>query len=173
MVKHSLKFGFDNRRIKAGGNDANDASGNYSFNGIFTKSAPVSSGTGGADLADMLLGYPASGNISPSTKLTDYADYYGAYIQDDFRLSNKLTLNLGLRWERELGLQEVNNGMVVNFDGTAANPLAANVTGISPKSVVQYAGTNGRTTLGHPLFNNGGPRFCLAYQLNSKTAPRT
>jgi hypothetical protein len=170
--RHSLRAGFDYRRIKAAGNDANNAAGDYSFNGIFTKSAPVSSGTGGADLADMLLGYPASGNIYTSTKLTDYADYYGIYIQDDFRLSSKLTLNLGLRWERELGLQEVNNGMVVNFDGAAANPLAANVTGISPKGVIQYAGTNGKTTVGNPVLNKWGPRFGLAYQINSKTVVR-
>src|SRR5258708_18618657 len=170
--RHSLKAGFDYRRIKAAGNDANNAGGDYNFNGIFTKSAPVSSGTGGADLADMLLGYPASGNIYTSTKLTDYADYYGVYIQDDFRLNSKLTLNLGLRWERELGLQEVNNGMVVNFDGTAANPLGANVTGIAPKGVVQCAGTNGRTWVGNPVSAKWGPRFGVAYQLTPKTVLR-
>jgi hypothetical protein len=169
--RHSLKLGFDYRRIKAAGNDANNAGGDYNFNGIFTKSAPASSGVGGADLADMLLGYPASGNIYSSSKLTDFADYYGVYLQDDFRVSSKLTLNLGLRWERELGLQEVNNGMVLNFDGTAANPLAAGITGISPKGAVQYAG-NGRTTVGNPIANKWGPRFGLAYELNSKTVLR-
>jgi hypothetical protein len=170
--RHSLKAGFDYRRIKTAGNDANDAAGDYAFNGIFTKSAPTSAGTGGADLADMLLGYPSSGNIYTSSKLTQFADYYGLYIQDDFRVTNRLTLNLGLRWERELGLQEVNNGILVNFDGTAANPLAANVTGIQPKGVVQYAGTNGKTTAGNPYDNKWGPRFGFAYQLNSKTVVR-
>ena len=91
MGSHSLKAGFDYRRIKAAGNDANDASGNYHFNGIFTKSAPTSAGTGGTDLADMLLGYPSSGAIYTSTKLTDIANYYGLYVQDDFRVSAKLT----------------------------------------------------------------------------------
>jgi len=169
--RHNLKAGFDYRRIKAAGNDANDAAGDYAFNGIFTKSSPTSSGTGGADLADMLLGYPASGNIYTSTKLTDFADYYGVYIQDDFRMSSKLTLNIGMRWEHEAGLHEINNGMVVNFDGTAANPLAANVTGISPKGAVQYAG-NGTTSVGDPTANKWGPRFGFAYQLNSKTVLR-
>src|SRR6266849_893300 len=148
MGRHNLKAGFDYRRIKAAGNDANNAAGDYAFNGIFTKSAPTSSGTGGSDLADMLLGYPSSGNIYSSTKLTDYADYYGVFIQDDFRVSSKLTLNLGLRWEHEAGLREVSNGMVINFDGAAANPLAANVAGISPKGIVQYAG-GGRTSVGN------------------------
>ncbi len=172
MGRHSLKAGFDYRRIKAAGNDANDAAGNYSFNGIFSKSAPTGSGTGGADMADLLLGYPSSGNIYTSTKLTDYADYYGFFIHDDFRVTSKLTLNIGLRLEHEIGLREVNNGMVVNFDGSAANPLAANVTGISPKGVVQYAGANGRTSVGNPVSAKWGPRFGVAYQLTPKTVLR-
>ena len=169
--KHSLKVGFDYRKIKAAGNDANDAGGSYSFNGIFTKSSPTSSGTGGSDLADLLLGYPASGAIYTSTKLTQFADYYGAYVQDDFRVLPKLTLNIGLRWERESGLQEVNNGILVNFDGSATNPLATNVTGITPKGVAEYAG-NGKTAAGNPYPNKWGPRFGFAYQLNSKTVVR-
>ncbi len=171
MGRHILKAGFDYRRIKAAGNDANDAAGNYAFNGIFTKSAPLSSGTGGADLADMLLGYPSSAAIYTSTKLTDIADYYGLYLQDDFRVSSRLTLNLGLRWEHEPGLKEINNGMVVNFDGAVANPLAANVTGITPAGAVVYAG-NGRNTVGSPTANKMGPRFGLAYKLDSKTVIR-
>jgi hypothetical protein len=169
--RHNLKAGFDYRRIKAAGNDANDAAGNYNFNGIFTKSAPTSSGTGGADLADLLLGYPSSGAIYTSTKLTDVANYYGIYLQDDFRVSKRLTLNLGLRWEHEAGLYEMNNGMLVNFDGTVANPLAANVSGISPKGQVVYAG-NGKNTVGNPYTSKWGPRVGMAYQLNSKTVVR-
>lgn len=169
--RHNIKAGFDYRRIKAAGNDANDAAGNYNFNGIFTKSSPTSAGTGGADLADLLLGYPSSGAIYTSSKLTDIANYYGLYVQDDFRVSKKLTLNLGIRWEHEAGLYEQNNGMVVNFDGTATNPLAANVTGISPKGEVVYAG-NGQTNVGNPFSNKWGPRAGLAYQLNSKTVIR-
>ncbi len=84
------------------------------------------------DLADM-LGYPSSSNIYTSSKLTDIANYYGLYIQDDFRVTRKLTINIGMRWEHEPGVYEQNNGMIVNFDGTAANPLAAKVSGISDK----------------------------------------
>ena len=169
--RHTLKAGFDFRRIKAAGNDANDAAGNYNFNGIFTKSNPTSSGSGGTDLADMLLGYPSSVAIYTSTKLTDIANYYGLYIQDDFRVSSRLTLNLGLRWEHEPGLREANNGMVVNFNGAVANPLAANVSGISPMGVVQYAG-NGRDTVGEQTSSKMGPRFGFAYKLDNKTVIR-
>src|SRR5260370_6923965 len=113
MGRQSLKAGFDYRRIKAAGNDANDAAGNYSFNGIFSKSAPTGSGTGGADMADLLLGYPSSGNIYTSTKLTDYADYYGFFIHDDFRVTSKLTLNIGLRLDPAIDLRESNNAIRV------------------------------------------------------------
>ncbi len=176
LGRHALKFGFDYRRIKAAGNDLNNGGGTFTFNGVFTKSmAPnaTSPGTGGADLADLLLGYPYSGSAYTSTKLTDYADYYGIYLQDNFRVSNKLTLNYGLRWEREIGLREVSNGLVTNFDTTATNPLAAGVTGITPLGVVQYAGINGSpTSLGNPYANKYGPRAGVAYQLNSKTVIR-
>jgi hypothetical protein len=171
MGRHSLKVGFDYRKIKAAGNDFNDAAGNYSFNGIFTASNGTGKGTGGADLADLLLGYPSSGNIYTSTKLSEFSNYYGAYVQDDFRFNSKLTINMGLRWEHESGLQEQNNGIVVNFDGTATNPLAANVTGISPKGEIVYAGGN-KTAAGNPYSSKWGPRVGLAYTLNSKTVVR-
>jgi hypothetical protein len=170
MGRHSLKFGFDYRRIKAAGNDSNDAAGQYSFNGVFTKSTPTAGGVG-VDLADMLLGYPSSGNIYTSSKLTDIANYYGLYIQDDFRVTSKLTINVGMRWEHEPGVYEQNNGMIVNFDGAAANPLASKVTGISPKGEVVYAGSD-KTNVGNPYGSKWGPRFGLAYQLASKTVIR-
>ncbi len=172
LGRHSLKAGFDYRRIKAAGNDFNDASGQYAFNGIFTKSAPTSAGTGGADLADMLLGYPSSGNIYTSSKLTDIANYYGLYIQDDFRVTAKLTINIGMRWEHEPGVYEQNNGMIVNFNGAVANPLAAGVTGISPKGEVVYATNGGKTTVGNPYTSKWGPRMGVAYQLTKKTVLR-
>ncbi len=171
--KHALKVGFDYRRIKTAGNNYNNGGGNYSFSGIFTASNATSTGTGGADLADLLLGYPVSGSITSSVKLTDYADYYGLYIQDNYRVNNKLTVNYGLRWERELGLQEVNNGLVTSFNTTATNPIAANVTGILPLGVVEYAGINGNpTSVGDPYSNKWGPRVGVAYQYDNKTVIR-
>jgi hypothetical protein len=173
MGRHALKLGFDYRRIKAAGNDYNTGGGQYTFNGIFSQSNATSTGTGGADLADLLLGYPVSGNITTSTKLTDFADYYGLYVQDNFRLSNKITLNYGLRWERETGLKEVNNGLVTNFNTAATNPIAPGVTGILPVGVVQYAGVNGASSsVGNPYSNKWGPRMGIAYQLDSKTVIR-
>jgi trimeric autotransporter adhesin len=171
--KHSFKAGFDYRRVKAAGNDYNTGGGSYTFNGIFTKSNDTSSGTGGADLADLLLGYPASGSITTSVKLYDYSDYYGLYVQDNYRVSNKLTVNYGLRWERESGIKEQNNGLVTNFNTTATNPIGGGVTGILPLGVVQYAGLGGApSSAGSPYNNKWGPRVGVAYQYDSKTVIR-
>jgi hypothetical protein len=172
LGRHSVKVGFDYRRLKAAGNDANNAGGQYAFNGIFTKSAPTSGGTGGADLADLLLGFPASGTEYTSSKLTDIVNYYGIYVQDDFRVTSKLTVNVGMRWEHESGLSEQNNGMVVNFNGSVPNPLAARVTGITPMGEVVYAGNGAKTTVGDPYSSKWGPRVGLAYQLQPKTVIR-
>ncbi len=71
-------------------------SGKYTFNGMFT-SVPGQSGSG---LPDLLLGLPASTTISTTdTIFHENLNYFAGYIQDDYRLSSKLTINLGLRYE--------------------------------------------------------------------------
>ena len=171
---HNLKAGFDYRRIHDDGNDFANSAGQFTFNGVFTRSTPLSAVSGtGADLADMLVGVPASGSGYIPTKLYEFADYFGAYAQDDIRLTKTITLNVGMRWERELGLQERNNSMVVGFNTTAANPLATGVTGISPKGVIEFAGVNGNSIhVSNPNMNKLGPRAGIAWQLNSKTTLR-
>ncbi len=171
--RHSLTVGFDYRQIKAAGNDLSDSSGYFAFNGIFTQSNPTSSGVGGADLADMLLGYPQTATGYTSTKLTDFANYYGLYVQDDFRFSDRLTLNLGLRWEREYGLQEANNAMITGFNGSAVNPMFGSVTGIVPSGILEFAGMNGApVNVGNPNLNKLAPRIGAAYRVNDKTVIR-
>ncbi len=135
--RHNLKAGFDYREIKAAGNDANNAAGDYTFNGIFTKSAPTSfwrrrcrSGrhAAGLSIGRRRIYFHQTDRCSPTTTASTCRTISACL--------RKLTLNMGMRWEHETGLQEVNNGMLVNFDGTAANPLAAGVTGIAPKGVI-------------------------------------
>ena len=171
MGRHSLTGGFDYRRIHTAGLDYGAGGGNFAFNGVFTRSTPT--GGGGADLADMLLGFPHDASITVPTNLNDFAAYYGGYVQDDFRLSSKITLNFGLRLEHETGLQEQNNGMVSGFLANATNPIQSQVQGVTTDGVVEFAGVNGAPlSIGHPNWSKWGPRAGVAYQLNSKTVIR-
>ena len=78
-----------------------------------------------------------------------------------------------MRWEREYGLQEKNNSMVVGFDTKTVNPLAANVTGILPKGVIQFAGVNGNSIhVSNPNLNKFAPRIGIAWQVTPKTTIR-
>lgn len=174
MGRHSLKFGFDFRRISADGIDYGNSSGAFTFNDVFTRALPgrATAGTG-ADLASMLLGAPSGGSGFVPTKLYDYANYYAAFFQDDIRISSKLTLNFGLRYEREYGLAERNDAMIVGFNRDAVNPIGNNVTGIIPKGAVMFAGVNGNPhTVGNPNLNKWSPRVGAAWQLNEKTTIR-
>ncbi len=172
--KHSLKFGFDFRKMVVHGDTFNDEAGTYSFNGIFTQSSPENALPGtGADIADLFLGYPSSGDITKSINLQDEEHYYAFFGQDDIRVNSKLTLNLGLRWEREYSFNEIQNRIYTGFDKNAVNPLAAYVTGITPKGVIQWAGQNGNPThIFNPNMNKLGPRIGVAYQINPKTVIR-
>ncbi len=170
MGRHSLTGGFDWRRINTSGLDYGQGGGDFTFNGIWTRSG---TGAGGADLADLLVGLPHDASITVPTKLTDFVGYYGAYIQDDFRLSSKITLNYGLRWEHESGLEEQNNGIVTGFLPNAPNPIQSQVSGLTTNGVVEFAGQNGAPgSIGNPNWSKWGPRAGIAWQLNNKTVVR-
>jgi hypothetical protein len=171
--RHSISAGFDYRQIHTDFTSLSFAAGDFAFNGVFSRQYPTITNGTGADFADLLMGYPSSGSVNTTTKFYDYVRYYSGYVQDDFRVNNKLTVNLGLRYEYESGLGETNNHIVVGFDHAANNPLAANVTGIVPKGVIQFAGVGGNpTTCCNVPATKFGPRVGFAYQLNSKTTLR-
>lgn len=170
--RHSFKAGFDYRSINVDFIDLTGAPGLFNFDDGFTRRDPTRAGSGtGADVASLLLGYAAGGSVQTSTKLYTYIRYYAGYIHDDFRISAKLTLNLGLRYEWETGIAERNNNYVVGFDQTIANPLAAQVPGT--KGALLFAGQNGNpTACCDPSRTKFSPRIGAAYAVNSKTTLR-
>ncbi|MFL6465466.1 MAG: carboxypeptidase regulatory-like domain-containing protein [Bryobacteraceae bacterium] len=171
--RHSLTFGFDYRAIHTDFLNLSNTAGLFAFNGVFTQQYPTRTNATGLDFADALLGYPASGNVNTSTKLYTHVNYWSGYIQDDYRVTDKLTLNLGLRYEFETGIYEDNDNWVVGFDRFTTNPLASSVTGITPKGVIQYARTNGNGSMCcNPSVTKFGPRVGFAYQLDPKTTIR-
>ena len=94
---HNLKVGGDYRTIGAQSLNYGASTGTFNFTGGFSGNA----------LADMLLGYPQNtSNIPLNTQLDGFVRYASGYAQDDWRVTNKLTINYGVRIEHESGLQE-------------------------------------------------------------------
>ena len=172
LGKHTLKAGFEFRTLHDYGIPASGPT-SLGFSDVFTRPNPASATTGkGADLATMLLGYPTSGSMAVIGKFDDFVRYYGGFIQDDYRVTPKLTVNFGLRFEYESGIQEENNHLISAFNQTAVNPLAA-AAGILVPGAVGYAGVGGTPTqTGNALNVKPAPRIGVAYSLDSKTVIR-
>jgi hypothetical protein len=172
--RHTLKAGGEWRSISDDGVDFDGGSGfmAFSFDDRFTRRNAAVSGGGGSDIAGLLIGSPASASGFQSTKLFENITYTSAFFQDDIRVSPRLTINAGLRWEHESGLKERNNNLIVGFDTNALNSLSSTV-GFPVRGAVQFAGQNGnKNQTGNYYFNKFSPRFGFAYQVNQKTAIR-
>jgi hypothetical protein len=156
MGTHNIKGGVDFRElgIKVTSETSPTTgglylSGSYSFDRLFTSRG----GIGGHEFASLMLGLPVEGAIPYNLGEGEwFARYWGAYVQDDWRLSNKFTLNYGVRLEHEAGLREIENRQTVAFDESAVNPIDALV----PKSGTLL---QGRTLMGGLVFAgvNGAP----------------
>ena len=171
--RHGIKFGYDYRKLNDGGLDWQNSAGAFTFDNRFSRANSNSStSASGADMADMLLGAPAGATGYIPTVLHEYVTYNALYIHDDFRVNSKLTLNMGLRWERESGLHEANKLLITGFDANAANPVGTSA-GVPVKGVFRFAGVGGASETTMNLKQNKlAPRIGVAYQLNDKTVIR-
>jgi hypothetical protein len=172
MGRHSLKAGMDYRDIHISGLTSGVNSGAYTFSNAFTSASATSTvaGTGGS-LASMLLGFPSAGSVATAQPVALQVHYWGFFVQDDFRVNKKLTLNFGVRYDYETGLSSPINSLVA-FNPTAINPVQAQVTGIATPGEIVYAGPNTFTSATHPNSDKFAPRVGAAYALDSKTSIR-
>jgi hypothetical protein len=173
--RHNLKMGGDYRAIHVAGTPTVTV-GSYSFTSGFTNNENTSGsailGTG-SSLASMLLGFPSGGSVVTSARLSNMIRYGAVFIQDDFRMNAKLTLNFGLRYEYETGIFSPNNRFSPGFDAKAVNPIQSQVQGLATPGVLEYAGQNGYgTTAMNPNRNKFGPRVGFAYSVTPKTVVR-
>ena len=156
--RHAFKFGGE---FRAGANDEirdRGSSGSLSFTPLITSNLGAAN-TGNA-LASFVLGEVNAGSVQISDLIQTRASYWSFYAQDDWRATNRLTLNYGLRWEAELPRREVNNRMN-SFDPLAINPVSGT------PGVVTFAGVNGTPQRAFATdWNNFGPRVGFAYQLD-------
>jgi hypothetical protein len=172
--KHTLKFGADARRIQIGDINFQNSAGTFSFSDQFTRANYLAgdNGASGSDLASLLLGAPSAASGFLPTYLLNYQMYYAGFVQDDFRVSPKLTLTMGLRWERETGIKAQDNKLIVGFNRDAVNSISVE-SGVPTAGAVMFAGQGGNPTQTSNFQGNKlSPRFGVAYQLNSKTTIR-
>jgi hypothetical protein len=124
---HMLKFGADLRWGRESGINYGFSSGSYTFGTNWTRgpldNAPES--PLGQDFASFLLGLPTAGQWDVNVHRTNQSGYYAFFVQDDWRVRRGLTLNLGLRYERDTATTERFNRSVNGFDFTSANPVSA------------------------------------------------
>jgi hypothetical protein len=118
-----LQGGADYRVLGVKAKTYGNSAGSFTFSGQYTGSNATSpAATSRNAIADLLLGYPSAGSIPINPEIDDFVNYFGAYAQDDFHVTDRLTVNYGLRLEHETGLAERNNQLAVGFDSTTVNP---------------------------------------------------
>ena len=185
---HDLHYGAEFRLYRSFGLFGGyDVSPGYQFLPTYTNgpldnaaAAPI-----GQELAALELGIPSTGQLNRSASYAIQNTYTGLFLQDNWKLTPKLTINAGLRIEDESPVTERYNRAVRGFDATGANPIAAQALANYAKNPIAQLPVSQFQVLGglqfadsnhHSLWNQPAitwlPRFGIAYQLDNNTAIR-
>lgn len=163
--KHTLKMGGEYRLYRFYPFQVTNPTGSYTFNQFYTSSDQIGTARPeqGLGLASFLLGFGAY-TYEKVEPLSAYQHYLGSYLQDDWKVTPRLTLNLGVRWETETGTGEAHDRLTY-FDPNADS-------GVGSKGALLFTGGKNPRTIRKANWKNFGPRLGLAYRLNHKTAIR-
>ncbi|HTM47356.1 MAG TPA: TonB-dependent receptor [Bryobacteraceae bacterium] len=174
MTGHLLKFGFESRLVRVNNSEVADTVGNFTFDKTFTQGPNPNAATAiaGDGMASMLLGLGGGIQTRCFKCVSTQSTYWAWYFSDDWKVTGKLTLNLGLRYELEVPRHERYNRVNV-FDAGVASPLAgpAGLPGL--KGGLVFAGVNGVSPQQFQTDrNNLAPRLGFAYQVARNTVIR-
>jgi hypothetical protein len=170
--RHTIKTGMEFRKLFMNFAQYAYPTGRWGFDNTWTQQNPQSGG-GGSGIASFLTGVPSWGGQEIDPTPATASGYWAAYVQDDFKVTNKLTLNLGLRWDVDLPRTERYNQLTY-FDTSLPSPLAGQVApnacpacgGLAGAMV--FVGTQdakyGRSQV-PTQWHDFGPRIGLAYNL--------
>jgi hypothetical protein len=163
--RHTLKFGLDVEQVTLYGHVTLSARPAFTFTGVYTQNPQSRPGTGSA-FADFLLGYVNSYTVSTRPDNESRQHTFEGYIQDDWKVSPRLTLNLGLRYELAMPWYETSN----HYSDFILQPGPADGLLVTAAEAGQYGLRNSFAT---PDTKNFAPRAGLAYQLTPKTVIRS
>jgi hypothetical protein len=189
---HSIRTGMEFRQYRETNKfSANNQTGQFTFDAGWTRgpldNSPTAPGNLGQSFAAFLLGLPSGGLVARVSSLDEKSQTWGFYVQDDWRVSSRLTLNLGVRYEYETPLTEVQNRSVRGFDAAAVqaieaaararyalNPTPEVAAGnFNVRGGLTFAGVNGEPRgLYNTPTNNVMPRLGAIYKLNDATIVR-
>lgn len=160
LGRHALKMGFEFETIRTEVMDINPVYGLNSYAGQFSKPAGSSvSASASYNLADFIFALPSQVQLA-NYLITNYRQHqYFGYLQDDYRVSSKLTLNLGVRWEFATPRWERDN-VLTNFDPVTNSLIKATSGGLYNRTLV------------NPDYKDWAPRLGFAYSASKKTVVR-
>jgi len=186
---HTIRFGGEFRLYREHNYNFANTVPSYNFGEAFTRGpldnspvAPIGQG-----MASFLFGLPTGGQLNTNASLAEQSTSTGVYVQDDWRVTKKLSLNLGVRWDYDSPVTERFNRSVRGFEADVANPIEAAARAAyaqSPSALIApadfrvrggltFAGADGQPrTLWRGDRNNIAPRFGVAYNVDSKLVLR-
>ncbi|MBS1823442.1 MAG: TonB-dependent receptor [Acidobacteria bacterium] len=172
--KHSLKFGYEYQAVNTEVNDFNPSYGQDNYSGLYASNGDIASSNrtsidpsstyaaqlqAARNLADFMFGNRSAYSLTTYAIVHLQQRYNFMYVQDDFKVSPKLTVNAGLRYEIVTPQYERDNKLA-NFDPNTKSLIQA-----------QSGGVFSRSRVNTPL-NNFGPRFGFSYSATDKTVLR-
>ncbi|MFB3829686.1 MAG: carboxypeptidase-like regulatory domain-containing protein [Bryobacteraceae bacterium] len=186
---HSLRAGGEYRALQENNYNWGYVGPRIEFGSAWTR-GPADNSTAapiGQGLASFLLGRATGGYIDRNASYAEQSGYMGYFVHDDWKLTRKLTLNLGVRWEVEFPTTERYNRTNRGFDFTTPNPIQAAATKAYAASPIPevpvaqfrttggllFSGVNGQPRgLWNTQTRNFAPRVGLAYALGTATVLR-
>jgi hypothetical protein len=177
--RHSIHAGLDARFMQSI-NDVVAGGNNFWVDRTWTQTNCGSCGSwdpaSGNSIASLLLGNPTSGTNTINVNTFWSSHYWAPYIQDDWKVGRRLTINLGLRWDFVPSEVERHNRGNYAFNTKAVNPINSEVSVPGYSQVlgsVEFLGVNGNPRSTYPLTKTDiQPRFGIAYALDDRTVLR-
>lgn len=176
--RHSLHYGGEVSLYHDVPGGFGQPNGNFGFTTQFTQQDYTRGNNDGSSIAAILLGIPASGSVQWQTAPYESYNYWGVFLQDNYKVSSKLAINAGIRYDEERSPKERRNQLLAGIDLNAVNPLTNLITYpaggklpngasiVNPiRGAVQYASNSTPAYL-----NNTGfwqPKFGLSFAPNS------